>query len=170
MRDPRANYKQSLEVLRHVKRIQPNMVTKSSLMLGLGEGDDEVLQAMKGNAPFLIAKWLGTRGSILVSLVHHIHAIFFLEDCATPAYKARVQLFVFCTNCFSYMYWSVLLGTFSYVRALWLRTCTLTFCPVQYLHLLLLYKPYTPVKASKPWHLSWDWQLWWRFPSTGKES
>ncbi|KAM7435343.1 hypothetical protein ABFA07_014732 [Porites harrisoni] len=47
VRDPRANYKQSLEVLKHVKRIQPNMVTKSSLMLGLGETDDEVLQAMK---------------------------------------------------------------------------------------------------------------------------
>ena len=48
VRDPRANYNQSLEVLKHVKRIQPNMVTKSSLMLGLGETDDEVLQAMKG--------------------------------------------------------------------------------------------------------------------------
>ena len=31
-----------------MKQIQPNMVTKSSLMLGLGETDDEVLQAMKG--------------------------------------------------------------------------------------------------------------------------
>ena len=48
VRDPRANYRQSLEVLRHVKRIQPDMVTKSSLMLGLGETDDEVIQAMKG--------------------------------------------------------------------------------------------------------------------------
>lgn len=48
MRDPRANYKQSLEVLRHVKRIEPHMVTKSSLMLGLGETDEEVLQALKG--------------------------------------------------------------------------------------------------------------------------
>ncbi|XP_015780114.1 PREDICTED: lipoyl synthase, mitochondrial-like [Acropora digitifera] len=47
VRDPRANYQQSLEVLRHVKRIQPNMVTKSSLMLGLGEKDEEVLQALK---------------------------------------------------------------------------------------------------------------------------
>ena len=35
-------------MLRHVKRIEPNMVTKSSLMLGLGETDEEVLQAMKG--------------------------------------------------------------------------------------------------------------------------
>lgn len=47
VRDPRANYKQSLEVLRHVKRIEPSMVTKSSLMLGLGESDEEVLQALK---------------------------------------------------------------------------------------------------------------------------
>ena len=47
-RDPRAGYQQSLEVLRHVKRVVPNMVTKSSLMLGMGETDDEVLQAMKG--------------------------------------------------------------------------------------------------------------------------
>ena len=48
MRDPRANYKQSLEVLRHVKRVEPRMVTKSSLMLGLGETDEEVIQALKG--------------------------------------------------------------------------------------------------------------------------
>ena len=48
VRDPRANYKQSLEVLRHVKRVEPRMVTKSSLMLGLGETDEEVIQALKG--------------------------------------------------------------------------------------------------------------------------
>lgn len=48
VRDPRANYNQSLEVLRHAKRIEPCMVTKSSLMLGLGETDEEVLQALKG--------------------------------------------------------------------------------------------------------------------------
>ena len=67
MRDPRANYKQSLEVLRHVKRIQPNMVTKSSLMLGLGESDGEVLQAMKGilNKPFLKTNQFMTEAVLL---------------------------------------------------------------------------------------------------------
>ena len=30
-----------------MKRLQPSMVTKRSLMLGLGEAGDEVLQAMK---------------------------------------------------------------------------------------------------------------------------
>ena len=48
VRDPRADYQQSLEVLKQVKRLQSSMVTKTSLMLGLGETDDEVLQTMKG--------------------------------------------------------------------------------------------------------------------------
>lgn len=47
VRDRRATYRQSLEVLRQAKVAQPSLVTKSSLMLGFGETDDEVLQTMK---------------------------------------------------------------------------------------------------------------------------
>ncbi len=47
IRDPRANYEQSLAVLQHVKKQAPSIYTKSSIMLGLGEQDGEVLQAMK---------------------------------------------------------------------------------------------------------------------------
>lgn len=47
VRDHRADYRQSLEVLAEVKRRDPEMYTKSSIMLGLGETDEEVLQAMK---------------------------------------------------------------------------------------------------------------------------
>jgi len=47
VRDPRAGYRQSLDVLEHIKRVRPDMKTKSSLMLGLGETREEVLQAMK---------------------------------------------------------------------------------------------------------------------------
>uniref|UniRef100_A0A915PYZ9 Lipoyl synthase, mitochondrial n=1 Tax=Setaria digitata TaxID=48799 RepID=A0A915PYZ9_9BILA len=43
VRDPRATYDQSLEVLRHVKEFHKDIVTKTSLMLGLGETDEEVL-------------------------------------------------------------------------------------------------------------------------------
>lgn len=46
VRDPRANYRQSLDVLKMVKDIDPTRYTKSSLMLGLGEHDEEVLQAL----------------------------------------------------------------------------------------------------------------------------
>ena len=44
VRDPRASYHQSLEVLEHVKRLDKRVFTKSSLMLGLGEREEDVLQ------------------------------------------------------------------------------------------------------------------------------
>ncbi|XP_078684572.1 lipoyl synthase, mitochondrial [Branchiostoma floridae x Branchiostoma belcheri] len=47
VRDPRAKYDQSLQVLSHVKKTVPDMVTKSSIMLGLGESDQEVRTAME---------------------------------------------------------------------------------------------------------------------------
>ncbi|THU51547.1 hypothetical protein C4D60_Mb06t32180 [Musa balbisiana] len=46
VRDPRAGYEQSLNVLKHAKLCQDGMVTKSSIMLGLGESDEEVKEAM----------------------------------------------------------------------------------------------------------------------------
>lgn len=47
VRDPRATYRQSLRVLEVVKRVSPETFTKSSLMLGLGENDEEIIQALK---------------------------------------------------------------------------------------------------------------------------
>jgi lipoic acid synthetase len=47
IRDMRAGYEQTLYVLRTAKAIRPTVYTKSSLMLGLGERQDEVLQAMR---------------------------------------------------------------------------------------------------------------------------
>jgi len=46
VRDKRAKYRQTLAVLEHIKKHKPSMVTKSSIMLGLGETDDEVRQTM----------------------------------------------------------------------------------------------------------------------------
>ncbi len=47
VRDPRASFAQSLEVLRSSKRLRPDLVTKSSIMIGLGETDEEVTDAMQ---------------------------------------------------------------------------------------------------------------------------
>lgn len=47
VRDPRAGYEQSLFVLEKAKELGRGMFTKSSLMLGLGERDQEVLEAMR---------------------------------------------------------------------------------------------------------------------------
>lgn len=47
VRDPRAKYRQSLRVLEAVKQHNPNIYTKSSIMLGLGETDEEILKTLK---------------------------------------------------------------------------------------------------------------------------
>ncbi len=44
VRDLRANYNQSLKVLKYVKELDSSIFTKSSLMLGLGESEEEILQ------------------------------------------------------------------------------------------------------------------------------
>ncbi len=46
VRDPRASYEQTLAVLKHAKAHRPQVLTKTSLMLGLGETDDEIAAAM----------------------------------------------------------------------------------------------------------------------------
>ena len=46
-RDIRANYRQSLRVLENVKKLNPNIYTKSAIMVGIGETDDEIIQSMK---------------------------------------------------------------------------------------------------------------------------
>ena len=47
VRDPRANYKQSIDVLVKAKQYNPKLVTKTSIMLGLGETDEEILKTME---------------------------------------------------------------------------------------------------------------------------
>ena len=47
VRDRRANYEQSLSVLRHAKSLDSNLYTKSSLLLGLGESEEEIVETMR---------------------------------------------------------------------------------------------------------------------------
>ncbi len=47
IRDPRAGYEQSLSVLKYIKDKNRDSITKSSIMLGLGETDDEVIATMR---------------------------------------------------------------------------------------------------------------------------
>jgi len=46
VRDPRAGYEQTLRVLAHAKRHRPSVLSKTSLMLGLGETDEEIMTTM----------------------------------------------------------------------------------------------------------------------------
>jgi lipoic acid synthetase len=47
VRDARASYEQSLLVLKKIKDINSLIYTKSSIMLGLGESEEEVIQTIK---------------------------------------------------------------------------------------------------------------------------
>lgn len=47
VRDPRAGYKQSLRVLELVKEFDSTRYTKSSLMLGMGEEREEIMQTLR---------------------------------------------------------------------------------------------------------------------------
>ncbi len=46
VRDPRAGYEKTLSVLAHAKRHRPDVLTKTSLMVGLGETDEEIFETM----------------------------------------------------------------------------------------------------------------------------
>lgn len=47
VRDRRATYRQSLSVLERAKQVKSSLITKTSMMLGLGETDDQILQTLK---------------------------------------------------------------------------------------------------------------------------
>lgn len=51
VRDPRATFRQSLEVLRTAKAAKEGLITKTSLMLGVGEEDHQVEEALFGAYP-----------------------------------------------------------------------------------------------------------------------
>lgn len=47
VRDKRASYRQSLHVLKMMKELNPSLFSKSSLMVGIGETDEEVFQSLR---------------------------------------------------------------------------------------------------------------------------
>lgn len=47
VRDKRAGYEKSLSVLKIIKEMNPGMITKSGIMIGLGETENEIIETMK---------------------------------------------------------------------------------------------------------------------------
>jgi len=70
VRDLRANYKQSLSVLEYVKKQNKDIFTKSSVMVGVGEEKEEVIQAMKdlrgvGCDVFTLGQYIKPKNKVL---------------------------------------------------------------------------------------------------------
>ena len=83
VRDPRANFDQSLRVLRHAKEVQPDVVSKTSIMLGLGETDEQVYATLKGKEAenkTLPISLSGSRSSILKRLLTYASSMVISAD------------------------------------------------------------------------------------------
>jgi lipoic acid synthetase len=86
VRDPRASYEQTLDVLAHAKRHRPGVLTKTSLMLGLGETDEEVLGTMDDLRS--IGVDILTLGQYLRPTVNHLAVERFVTPAEFEAYRA----------------------------------------------------------------------------------
>ena len=86
VRDPRAGYEQTLAVLAHAKRHRPQMLTKSSLMLGLGETEQEIAECM-GDLRAVAVDIL-TLGQYLRPTAHHLPVERFVPPAEFERYRA----------------------------------------------------------------------------------
>lgn len=86
VRDPRASYEQTLAVLVHAKRYRPGVLTKTSLMLGLGETEAEILETM-GDLRTAGVDIL-TLGQYLRPTVNHLAVERFVSPDEFEAYRA----------------------------------------------------------------------------------
>lgn len=87
VRDPRAGYRQTLDVLAHAKKFRPQVLTKTSLMLGLGEKDHEIMEAMDdlraANVDIL------TLGQYLRPTPHHLPIERYVTPAEFDAYRSE---------------------------------------------------------------------------------
>jgi lipoyl synthase len=87
VRDPRAGYDQTLEVLAYAKAHRPTVLTKSSLMLGLGESDaeiDETLADLRAAAVDIV-----TLGQYLRPTLNHLPVERFVAPEEFDRYRAQ---------------------------------------------------------------------------------
>ena len=85
VRDRRAGYQQTLNVLRMAKEIIPGIVTKSSIMVGLGETKDEVIQAMRDVRAAGVE--IFTLGQYLQPTKKHLEVVEFIPPAQFEEYK-----------------------------------------------------------------------------------
>lgn len=86
VRDVRAGYRQTLDVLAFAKRHAPQTLTKTSMMLGLGETDTEIEQAMDDIRAAQVD--ILTFGQYMRPTQHHLPVRRFVSPDEFKAYRA----------------------------------------------------------------------------------
>ncbi|MCE5233828.1 MAG: lipoyl synthase [Mizugakiibacter sp.] len=87
VRDPRAGYAQTLDVLAFAKRHAPRTLTKTSLMLGLGETDDEIERTLDDIRAAGVD--IVTMGQYMRPTEHHLPVERFVTPDEFRAYRDR---------------------------------------------------------------------------------
>lgn len=89
VRDRRAGYQQSLFVLKTAKEVRPELHTKSSIMLGLGETEEEVLETLRDLRA--VGVEIVTFGQYLRPSTWHIPVTEYVSPAAFDRYRQRAM-------------------------------------------------------------------------------
>ena len=89
VRDARASYEQSLLVLKKIKSIDSRIYTKSSIMLGLGETEAEVIQTAKDLRT--VGVDILTMGQYLQPTLKHLPVVEYLTPQKFNSYKEYIE-------------------------------------------------------------------------------
>ena len=89
VRDARASYEQSLLVLKKIKSIDSRIYTKSSIMLGLGETEAEVIQTAKDLRT--VGVDILTMGQYLQPTLKHLPVVEYLTPQKFNSYKEYME-------------------------------------------------------------------------------
>jgi len=84
---PGSDYQNSLTLLKTFGALYPNVPTKSGLMLGLGETDEEILAVMQDLRAHNVS--MLTLGQYLQPSVHHLPVMRYVEPSAFDALKEK---------------------------------------------------------------------------------
>lgn len=86
---PGSDYQNSLTLLKAFNEMYPDIPTKSGLMLGLGETDDEILEVMKDLRTHNVT--MLTLGQYLQPSKHHLPVERYVEPAAFDALKVKAD-------------------------------------------------------------------------------
>jgi lipoic acid synthetase len=84
---PGGNYEHSLDLLQRFKRSHPGVPTKSGLMVGLGETDDEIIAVMRDLRAHDVD--MLTIGQYLQPSPHHLPVERYVEPATFQLFEAR---------------------------------------------------------------------------------
>ena len=86
---PGGDYRHSLKLLREFKRAHPHVPTKSGLMVGLGEADDEILEVMRDLRAHDVD--MLTLGQYLQPSPHHLPVERYVEPAIFAMFEAEAR-------------------------------------------------------------------------------